>query len=203
MQLLLVHGLGRTPLSLFGLGARLRRAGHRTRYFAYSPTFESVSRIRRRLTATLRELAARRKPVALIGHSLGGLFLRMCLPDVPELRVHHLVTLGTPTAVPRMAILAAKWFPPFRAYSRTCGQLLRSAEALAALPDISAPFTPIAGTAGPRSRLSPFGDEPNDGVVAVCETRLPGREPEPFPVLHTFLMDDRAVRTRIAELLAT
>ena len=45
MLVLLVHGLGRTPLSLFGLASALRRAGHRTRFFAYSPTFESLPRI--------------------------------------------------------------------------------------------------------------------------------------------------------------
>ena len=45
MNILLVHGLGRTPCSMFRLGTALRRAGHRTGYFGYSPTFESLTGI--------------------------------------------------------------------------------------------------------------------------------------------------------------
>src|ERR1700730_8136896 len=103
MQLLLVHGLGRTPLSLFGLAAEMRRRWHRTRSFGYPPPLASVPRILRRLTDTLRDLAHAGRPVGLIGHSLGGLLLRMALADVPELRVHHFVMLGTPQVPPRMA----------------------------------------------------------------------------------------------------
>ena len=202
MLVLLAHGLGRTPLSLFGLAAALRRGGHRTRFFGYLPPLEPVPRILRRLTSRLRRLAALGEPVGLVGHSLGGLFLRRALADVPELRVHHFVTLGTPTTVPRMANLAWRWFPPFRLYARDCGRLLRSADALANLPPLRVPVTLIAGTAGPRGRFSPFGDDPNDGVVSVSETSLPDREPELFPALHTLLMDSPAVRARILAIMS-
>lgn len=201
MQLLLVHGLGRTSLSLFGLASALRGAGHHTRFFGYSPTLETLPRILRRLTARLRELAARGESVGLVGHSLGGLLLRMALPAAPDLKVHHLVTLGTPTGVPRMATLAWNWFPPFRLYTRDCGRLLTSAGAFAQLPPLAVPFTPVAGTAGPRGRLSPFGADGNDSVVSVCETRLPDREPELFPVVHTLIMDAVAVRARILSIM--
>lgn len=202
MQLLLVHGLGRTPLSLFGLAAALRREGHRTRLFGYLPLLESVPGILRRLTRTLHDLSRCNRPVGLVGHSLGGLFLRMALPKVPPLRVHHLVTLGTPASPPRAARLARKYLPPFRLFAGECGRFLSSPEAFAALPPITVPFTTIAGTAGPRGRFSPFGNELNDGVVAVEETRVAGTEPELFPVLHTFLMDAVAVRARISAIMS-
>jgi pimeloyl-ACP methyl ester carboxylesterase len=202
MQLLLVHGLGRTPLSLFGLASALRRDGHRTRLFGYLPLLESVPRIVRRLTSTLRELAKLRKPVGLIGHSLGGLFLRMALPEVPKLRVHHLVLLGTPASAPRAARLAWKWFPPFRLFTRGCGRLLTSPEAFTALPPLNVPFTVIAGTAGPCGRFGPFGTEPNDGLVAVSEARVGTADPELFPALHTLLMGTVAVRARISAIMS-
>lgn len=96
MLTVLVHGLGRTPVSLFPLAADLRRAGHRTRLFAYFPYLESVPFIVARLAAQLQLLARLGQPVGLVGHSLGGLLLRMAAARVPELRVRRLVMLGTP-----------------------------------------------------------------------------------------------------------
>jgi pimeloyl-ACP methyl ester carboxylesterase len=196
MLILLVHGLGRTPLSLFGLASALRRGGHHTRFFGYSPTFESLPRILRRLTERLRDLARPGRPVGLVAHSLGGLLLRMVLPKVPELRVHHLVTLGTPLGVPRLARLAWRWLP-FRLLTRDCGRLLATADSFESLADLRVPCTMIAGTAGPRGRFSPFGADANDGVVSVCETRAG----VVLPVLHTFMMDAAAVRERILDIM--
>ncbi len=201
MQLLLAHGLGRTPVSLFGLAAELRRAGHRTRFFGYFPPLEPVAWIVHRLAERLRALAARGQPVGLIGHSLGGLLLRSALANVPELQVHHLITLGTPHSAPRIARFVWRWFPPFRLYSRDCGRFLTSPDALENLPPPTVPFTLIAGTAGPCGRWSPYGTEPNDGVVTVTEARLHGTEPVFVPGLHSFLMDTIAVRARILAIM--
>src|SRR5581483_8067521 len=123
MLTLLVHGLGRTPVSLFGLAPALRRAGHRTRFFAYSPTFEPLPRIVRRLADRLREMARPGRPVGLVGHSLGGLLLRLALPEVSGLRVHHLVMLGTPNRPPRLARWAWRRLP-FRLLTGDCGRFL-------------------------------------------------------------------------------
>src|SRR4051812_48542261 len=111
MVVLLVHGLGRTPLSLFGLAPTLRRAGHHTPFFAYSPTLESVPSIVRRLTERLRLLPNRGRPVGLVGPSPGGLPLRLATPHAPELCAPPLVILGPPTPPPRLARHASR-FPP-------------------------------------------------------------------------------------------
>jgi hypothetical protein len=42
MDMVLIHGMGRTPLSMMRLRRRLRRAGHHPVLFGYAPTFESL-----------------------------------------------------------------------------------------------------------------------------------------------------------------
>jgi alpha-beta hydrolase superfamily lysophospholipase len=196
MVVLLVHGLGRTPVSLFGLASALRRAGHRTRFFAYLPAFESVPRIVRRLTTRLRSLAGIGRPIGLVGHSLGGLFLRLALAEVPEIRVHHFVMLGTPNNGSLMARLASRWLP-FRLLARECGRFLASAHESGRLPQLCVPCTVIAGTSGPLGRLYPFGNDPNDAIVTVTEAALDPDTVITLPVLHSFMMDSPAVRERV------
>ena len=78
MDVVLIHGMGRTPLSMLRLRRRLRRAGHRVALFGYSPTFETLQGA----TARLLKLIERRVDTghyALVGHSLGTVIIRMAL----------------------------------------------------------------------------------------------------------------------------
>lgn len=200
MLTLLAHGLGRTPVSMFGLAAFLRRGGHRTRFFGYSPTFESFPGIVDRLTRTLRDLSRLGQPVTLVGHSLGGLLLRIAVPSVPELRVHHLVMLGTPNSPPRMGRLAWRW-RPFRWLTGGCGRFLASEKEYDRVPGLAVPCTVFAGTAGPQGKWGPFASEPNDGVVAVSETRAAGTTEVLVPAYHSFMMDAGAVQSRILAMI--
>lgn len=201
MRVLLVHGLGRTPVSLQGLARALRRAGHSTRLFGYYAFAEHYDRIRLRLASELRAMARSPEPVGLIGHSLGGLLLRHALVEAPGLRVHRLIMLGTPNQPPRLAVRANRWLP-FRVFARSCGTLLATPGAFSRIPPPAVPYTLVAGTAGWRRIPGPFGAEPNDGVISVSETLLSeADEPLLLPVSHTFMMNDSQLQRLVLELL--
>ena len=66
------------------------------------------------------------------------------------------------------------------------------------LPKIESPYTIVAGTGGLRGFWSPFGDELNDGIVALNETRLSHQDQIiQLPVFHTFMMNDPIVQKTV------
>jgi pimeloyl-ACP methyl ester carboxylesterase len=202
MKVLLVHGLGRSSLSMVLLGKRLARSGYDPEFFGYSALTETQPRIVARLTRRLRILAQHDGEIGLIGHSFGGLLLREACARVPELRVRHLVMLGTPNQPPRLAARVYKWLP-FRVLRGSCGQCLADPSWYTRLPAPTSPYTVVAGTTGWRGRLSPFRGERNDGVVAVSETPVrPGDVPIEMPLVHTLMMNSKAVYRLIERTFA-
>jgi pimeloyl-ACP methyl ester carboxylesterase len=194
MRVLLVHGLGRTPLSMQRLGRDLRRAGVEPRLFGYVPAMERFDRIVERLQREMERLAE--AEYAAVGHSLGGLLLRVAVARLaPGIRPpKHLVMLGTPNRSPRLARRVQRWLI-YRIISGDAGQVLASPARMAGLPVPSVPLTVIAGTGGPTFHRGPFPGEANDGLVAVSETRMGGHEEYiELPIWHTFMMNHPRVR---------
>ncbi|HYF39881.1 MAG TPA: alpha/beta fold hydrolase [Gemmatimonadales bacterium] len=200
MNLLLVHGLWRTPLSFLVLVRRLRGWGCSPEQFAYAAVAQPYETIVRRLADRLNHLA-RRGPYAVIGHSLGGVLLRAALPLADGPPPRRLIMLGTPNRPPKLArLLGSYWM--YQKVMGECGVNLASDCFYAELPVPAIPYTIVAGTAGPRGRWSPFGEEPNDGIVAVSETRIRDNDaPEILPVTHTFMMNNAAVHRVIQHAL--
>ncbi|MGH7517070.1 MAG: esterase/lipase family protein [Gemmatimonadales bacterium] len=203
MRVLLVHGLGRTPLSLVRLARELRHARHAPDFVGYVAAIERFATIRARVRHRLERAAREGAPYAAVGHSLGGLLVRAALSDWPaQLGLpRHVVMLGTPSQPPRLAGRFRRLWP-YRVINGECGQLLARSDFFAALPPVAVPCTVIAGTRGWRGRWSPFGLDANDGIVGVAEARLDmaARVVE-LPVAHTFMMNDRRVRALVHEVL--
>lgn len=199
-NVLLAHGLWRTPICMLSLGRRLKAEGHVARQFAYVSVAEPYERIVARLAGQLSALAAA-GPYAVVGYSLGGVLLRAALDRVNGPQPAHFVMLGTPNRVP----LLARRLSTFAAFHLTVGESgsnLSREQFYAALPRPHCPYTIIAGTRGPVGRLSPFLDEPNDGIVAVRETQIGDDDvPVLVPVNHAFLPSARIVQHLVAEVL--
>ncbi len=193
---LLIHGLGRTPLSMFPLAGVVRRARLRTHFFGHSCTVEPFDQIVRRLAAVLHRI----RPAFIVAHSLGGILSRFALEQAPQPDLRHLVMLGTPNRPPRLAAYFWKWLP-FRVYAGQSGRFLATPAEYARLPVPSHPCTVLAGTAGPVGQLSPFGYEPNDGVVSVSEAELTGAALHLVPAWHTWMMAHPQVHARLTAIL--
>jgi len=192
----LVHGMVRTPVSMGLLAYRLRRQGFRTAIFGYSVTVEKFSTVLARLQ---RFIEARRDEQAFIvvGHSLGGVLLRCVLP-----KLHRLPAACFLLAPPsRPCVFARMLAPhlPYRLVTGEMGQLLADEQFMQSVPVPQCPTWIYAGTGGPSTRFFPIGDEPNDGVLKVSETRLAGVPLVLVPAMHTFLMNSRVVVRDLVE----
>jgi pimeloyl-ACP methyl ester carboxylesterase len=201
MQVLLIHGLARTSLSLANLEGRLRGAGYHTEqfsYFAFAEKFDAiVARLRQQL-----QMMEQRGPYAIVAHSLGGILTRAALAASPLRHPAHVVMLGPPNQPPRLAPLAWKVLP-FQWFTGQCGFNLANPHFYANLPHLQTDYTIIAGTNGPRGGFSPFGDEVNDGIVALSETRMSEADTVvELPVWHTFMMNHPAVQQTILTAMA-
>ena len=194
MQVLLVHGMGRSPLSMASLALGLRADGMRPRFFGYLSAVESVDRMVNRLVQRMTAISD--EPYVVVGHSLGGVLLRMAIERLPEGRrpPERLVLVGSPQGPARLAQQFASWVP-YRLLYGEAGQMLGNAERMAAIPSPRVPCTVVVGTRGLPGGVSPFGEEPNDGIVAVSEVMAAG-EAETVRLArgHTFLMNAEEVR---------
>lgn len=188
MHALFVHGMGRSPLSGWPMLRRLRQAGLETTTFGYTTTFEDFAHIRRRLEARIVAIAARGDYV-VIGHSLGGVLLRAVMNALPPAtrRPKRMFLLGVPLHPSRLAQrLRANAI--YRTFTRDCGQMLGSAVRMSELAPPAVPVTAVAGIRGLPRGIGPFGDEPNDGVVALSEASAEWLVDQvQVPVIHTVL----------------
>lgn len=190
MDAILIHGMGRTPLAMSLLAARLRASGMRPLLFGYSVTFERLNTCVRRLERLITR-RVRTNEYIIIGHSLGTVITRATLP-----RLVHKPRACFLLSPPTQACKAARYFAPYRLTKILGGemaQLLADQRFMESIPPTGVPTKIYAGTAGPRGRYSPFGDEPNDSVLTIKEMTLPDVPLQTIPVLHTFIMNSKVV----------
>jgi hypothetical protein len=200
MRAIIIHGMGRTPLSMCLLAYRLEKADIKTSLFGYTVTFEHRQKCTQRLRRFIENKVGKDEFI-VVTHSLGSVLIRAVLPTLS-----HKPTACFFLAPPTQACAAAGRLAPrlwYRLLTGEIGQLLANQEFMSSLPIPSVPTKIYSGNAGLTGRHSPFTDEPNDGVLMVKETLLPGIPQQIVPSLHTFIMNNKAIAKDIVDIIKT
>jgi len=189
-----VHGLWLNGQESLVLRRRLTRGlACRMHVFHYASVAASMEQI----TDSLQALIARVAPRTLlhfVGHSLGGLVIYRFLERFPQTLPGRVVFLGTPAVASAAATGAAQRISIARTMLGRCvgDELLCEHERRWRF---DRPLGVIAGThaLGLGQFVAQF-DEPNDGSVAVSETRIDGATDHiELPVSHMGMLVSREV----------
>jgi len=193
---ILVHGLWMTGVELRWLGWRLEQGGFRVRYFRYCSWRGSLDRAAVELRRFAEKQAGGR--VHLLGHSLGGLVIARMLEGGDLVNQGRIVLLGSPQQGSLLAATLERCRAGrFILGPAACEGIVRDRPATPAGRELLV----IAGTLSfGFARL--FGVAvPNDGTVAVVETRVPGAGLLLVRASHMGMLFSRAVLAGICKFL--
>lgn len=182
--IVLLHGQGRTRLSMVVLGKRFRSAGYQTLNFPYNQTIRSLDEISGQLVEFIGQ-KVKTSDYHLIGHSLGNVIIRNAFRKDYPAGLGKIVMLAPPNQPAHLAKRLKKNLI-YRLFTGDSGQKLSEEKFYRDLPIPRVPFGVIAGDKGQSLTFS----EPNDGVVTVGSTKLEGMAD--WILLHhghTFIMN--------------
>jgi pimeloyl-ACP methyl ester carboxylesterase len=204
--LVLLHGLGRTPLSMWRLARRAQRHGYRVHNVGYpsrrAPIGSHAEHVGRRLAA----IATAEGPFDAVTHSLGGIVLRAAVAGgwLPAGALRRVVMIAPPNAGSELADVLART-PLFRLAVGPAGPELRTgADGFpSSLPPVDFAVGVIAGSRRSRLLFGRVFAGANDGKVSVERASVAGmRDFLVVPRGHTFLMNAPEVVSQLLHFLA-
>jgi pimeloyl-ACP methyl ester carboxylesterase len=183
---ILVHGLWMTGVEMSLLKRRLRTAGFHVIQFRYRMVTRTLGHNTSRLAKFIRKHAVGH--THLLGHSLGGVLALQTLQEHPDLPVDKVLCLGSPLCDSSAGRRFIKYAPGRAMLGKTLPEAVFD-QPLAVWQGPQKVGV-IAGTrAFGLGRFIALLPRPNDGMVAVSETCLPGIDDHlSLQVTHTGLV---------------
>jgi len=205
VQVVLLHGLCRTPRSMRPMQRFLEAAGYRVMNVGYPSRSADIGTLGEQVVGGTLEhcLATGATEVHFVCHSLGGILVREYAAKHPDAPIGHVVMLGPPNAgsevVDRLGHLRL-----FTWVNGPAGGQLGTGEA-SAPKQLGPPSFPTGVIAGSRSINwinSLMIPGPDDGKVSVASTRLEGMADHlVIATSHPFLMTNREAMRQTAVFL--
>jgi pimeloyl-ACP methyl ester carboxylesterase len=205
-SVVLLHGLGRTHRSMRSMERALAREGYRVVNIGYPSRTKGAEDLVRFIAAELESAGLSGDGrVNFVTHSAGGILARAVLAEHPGFPVGRVVMLAPPS---RGSELAAK-LERYALARGIMGPLLTDlAESPNSVPaSLPPPPYPVGVIAGDRKALYLLPwlvSGPNDGIVAVEETKAEGMSD--FLIVrrgHSFIMNSREVQRQTLRFLRT
>jgi len=199
-EVICIPGLWMPGLVMTLLRRRLVKShGYQARTFTYRSVAGDLAENIERLRWLVENIVAER--VHIVAHSLGGVIALQALRRYPDLPVERVVCLGSPLvdSQPARHFLRYNWGKAIVGRTLSESVLERPLGAWTGRQQVGI----IAGTVpfGVAKFCMPLA-EPNDGVVASIETRLPGIAGHlELPVNHAGLVLSRRVADQSAHFL--
>lgn len=206
----LLHGLGRSPLAMAGLGRFLRRQGYQVINQGYPSRLHSIPELCRQLFHELLPRLHDARRVHFVTHSMGGILLRYGLLhwQVPRHQLGRAVMLAPPNQGSEVVDQLRRWplvprimgpaFLQLGTDEHSVPQQLLQRESNQLPIEVGV----IAGTRSLDLWSQRWLPGDNDGKLTVARSQHPAMKD--FCVLevnHTFIMNDHEVRQQIVHFL--
>lgn len=208
-QVILLHGLGRSPRSMYKLEQRLQSEGYRVLNLGYNSLLDSYQEILQSLEKKIGNWLVTENQVHFVGHSFGGILIRGLLAAHPEWHKGRCVMLGSPNKGTKTAsfMLSHWWFKYF--VPKVTSDLTPGSELLESLPEPEIETGIIAGNVD-YSIVIPVSwyykkatdNAPGDGVVELSNTQCSNMTDFiVMPLHHSFMMWDSELLKQVLHFL--
>jgi len=204
-QVLLLHGIARSPDHMQSLAERLKVEGFEVFNIGYPSTTKDIARGTAHVADQIAEKMDPSKPLHIVGYSMGGLVARALLTRYRPDNLGFVVQLATPNKGSEVAdLVRAQWLYQ-SLYGPAGQQLVTQGAGIGSLVGtVDYPLGVIAGdySIDPISSLVIPG--PDDGKVSVESTKVDGmREHRVVAASHTFFPYNRQVHNLTVRFLKT
>lgn len=199
-----LHGIWMPGAGMIFAKMRLEAdAGFAVDLFNYAPVTETLDEVANRLADFI--AGGGEEPAHLVGYSLGGVVALRMLALRPDIAIGRVVCLGSPLCGSRAAFRLSQLDWGDLILGRTIAEGVLDDAAHSWAKDVTKTHA-IGCLAGNvplgLGRLIAGFDEPNDGTIAVSETRMPGiADHLVLPVSHKGMLISKDVVDQTAAFL--